>query len=384
MSKAMQRAEQAPIEVKTDADVTAAVVESLVVKGDISGLRPEDRARYYVQLCESLGLNPASQPLAPLKLNGKEILYPTKGATDQLAAIHGVQREIIDGPRVIDLGGAKLVYAVCRATLPNGRSETAISTVPLQDPANVYMKCETKGKRRATLSLLGLGMLDESELDTIPAAAKAPGRPIPLRPAPERADVRHYEPERPQLERPSATLTPDEPGDAFEPDPVAAMPDADVAALEDWRKKIDATATKRELVALVPALKALPKHLADLLRPVYQARLEALNQPPPSGGGAPRPANDTAEAKGEAAEGEAADGSPQAYERHLRAFGHVNAVINSAAKHSPNWGEEAGEYMRVVVRVAKAHGLSESAFRLRLAEAIARRESQAERKGRAA
>jgi len=32
------------------------------------------------------------------------------------------------------------------------------------------MKCETKAKRRATLSICGLGMLDESELETIPGA----------------------------------------------------------------------------------------------------------------------------------------------------------------------------------------------------------------------
>jgi hypothetical protein len=33
--------------------------------------------------------------------------------------------------------------------------------------ANALMKCVTKAKRRVTLSIVGLGMLDESELDTI-------------------------------------------------------------------------------------------------------------------------------------------------------------------------------------------------------------------------
>jgi len=150
------------------------VVESIVMRGDISALSTEERARYYVQMCESLGLNPASQPLAALTLNGKQILYPTRGATDQLAATHRITREIVDGPRLMDLNGTKLVYAVCRATHPNGRQETATATVPFTDPVNVLMKCETKAKRRATLSILGLGMLDESEIETIPAAKKAP------------------------------------------------------------------------------------------------------------------------------------------------------------------------------------------------------------------
>jgi hypothetical protein len=159
--------------VKVDDGTTAKVVESVVTKGDISGLTPVDKSRYYVQMCESLGLNPAAQPFAVLKLSGKEVLYASRGATDQLAAIHKLNREIIDGPKVVDLEGAKIVYCLARATHPNGRTETSVATLPFSDPANVLMKAETKAKRRATLSILGLGMLDESELETIPASAKA-------------------------------------------------------------------------------------------------------------------------------------------------------------------------------------------------------------------
>lgn len=175
-ARSIKKLDRADIEL--DAKTTARVVESLVIRGDISALSPEERSRFYVQMCESLGLNPASNPFAILRLNGKEILYPTRGATDQLAAIHKLNREIVDGPRVIDLAGTKMVYCVCRATHPNGRIETAVATVPLADPLNALMKCETKGKRRATLSILGLGMLDECELDTIPAHLKSPGTPI--------------------------------------------------------------------------------------------------------------------------------------------------------------------------------------------------------------
>lgn len=159
---------------------TVRVVESLVMRGDISGLSPEERTTYYLQVCKAYGLNPASNPFAFLRLNGKEIMYATKVATDQLAAIHRVNREIVEGPKVIDLAGTKLVYAMCRATLPNGRVETAVATVPLTDPVNVLMKAETKCKRRATLSILGLALLDESELETIPANVKAPSAMPPM------------------------------------------------------------------------------------------------------------------------------------------------------------------------------------------------------------
>jgi len=100
------------------------VIESLVMRGDLSGLGPADRAKFYVQMCEGLGLNPHAQPFAFLRLNGKEVLYATRGATDQLAAMHKLNREVIDGPKVIDLCGnsvcAVLACALVRANLRRG------------------------------------------------------------------------------------------------------------------------------------------------------------------------------------------------------------------------------------------------------------------------
>jgi hypothetical protein len=170
MSNAFSKVERANVEL--DAQTTARVVESLVIRGDISALSPEERSRFYVQMCESLGLNPSVQPFAILRLNGKEILYPTRGATDQLAAIHRLNREVVEGPEVRDFAGTKLLYCKARVTHPNGRVETAVATLPANDFAMGVMKIETKAKRRATLAILGLAMLDETEVDSIPAHAK--------------------------------------------------------------------------------------------------------------------------------------------------------------------------------------------------------------------
>jgi hypothetical protein len=46
--------------------------------------------------------------------------------------------------------------------------------------ANTIMKAVTKAKRRVTLSISGLGFLDETEVETIPGAKKA--EPVALRP----------------------------------------------------------------------------------------------------------------------------------------------------------------------------------------------------------
>lgn len=150
----------------------SAMVDSLVTRGDWSGLNPAERARVYTAVCKQHGLNPMSQPFAFLRLNGKEVLYANRGATDQLAAMHHVNRKIIDGPKIVDICGTKVALCTAEASLPNGRTETATATLPVADPVNLYMKLETKAKRRATLSILGLGMMDEMETETIPGAER--------------------------------------------------------------------------------------------------------------------------------------------------------------------------------------------------------------------
>jgi hypothetical protein len=154
--------------------------ESLALKGDISGLKPAEKVRYFQELCQSLGLNPATQPLIPLTLNGKQIFYFAKGATDQLARIHGLRREVVSRERLDD------VYIVTvRATLPDGRTEDSIGAVSIAGLkgdalCNALMKAETKGKRRVTISILGLGMMDESEIETIPTKAIAAAVETPI------------------------------------------------------------------------------------------------------------------------------------------------------------------------------------------------------------
>jgi hypothetical protein len=46
------------------------------------------------------------------------------------------------------------------------------STAEAEDRANTILKAVTKAKRRVTLSICGLGFLDETEVEDIPAAAK--------------------------------------------------------------------------------------------------------------------------------------------------------------------------------------------------------------------
>src|SRR4051812_12493765 len=71
------------------------VMESLIIKGDLGKLTPDERVKYYRAVCKSLGLNPLTQPFAYMTLNGKLTLYPTRTCTDQLRKINGINLEIV-------------------------------------------------------------------------------------------------------------------------------------------------------------------------------------------------------------------------------------------------------------------------------------------------
>lgn len=151
----------------------AITLEQVLVNGNLSSLTPDQRVSYYNQTCESLGLNPMTKPFEYITLNGKLTLYAKRDCTDQLRKLHNVSISIKSRENVSD------VFAVtAQATTPTGRTDESIGAVAIgnlkgEQLANALMKAETKAKRRVTLSICGMGMLDETEIETIPGAAPA-------------------------------------------------------------------------------------------------------------------------------------------------------------------------------------------------------------------
>lgn len=148
-------------------------LEKLILKGDLSSLNPAEKIQYYNGFCQRLGLDPFTQPFKILKLNGKEVLYCDRSGTQQLSKLHSVSHEIKAREVLSDC------YVVtAQASTPDGRHTESIGAVAIASLkgdalCNAMMKAETKAKRRATLDLLGLGVLDETEIETIPVARVA-------------------------------------------------------------------------------------------------------------------------------------------------------------------------------------------------------------------
>jgi len=154
-------------------DQQTSIANQLILQGDLSKLSAGDKVRYYNGYCGRMGLDPYTKPFDLLRLNGKEILYCTRSGTQQLNKLHKVSHTITSRDTNAEAG----VYIVTsKATLPDGRCTESIGAVNIaglkgEAYANAIMKAETKAKRRATLDLLGLGVIDESEAESIPNAS---------------------------------------------------------------------------------------------------------------------------------------------------------------------------------------------------------------------
>lgn len=195
------------------------IMETVLIKGDLSKLTADERMNYYKAVCDSVGLNGLTKPFEFITLNGKLQLYALKGCTDQLRSIHDISvtdltKETIEGVHIVT------------AKVQNGKGRTDadigavnISGLKGEAFANAIMKASTKAKRRATLSICGLGMLDESEVEDIPRNQRVPSpsevESTTTNATPANVDVvQENVPEPTRHQRPK--LLPPQKGDTFE------------------------------------------------------------------------------------------------------------------------------------------------------------------------
>jgi hypothetical protein len=212
-------------------DATAKAIELALIGGDLSKLSAAERVSYYNRTCHSLGLNRLTRPFDYLNLNGKLVLYARKDCTEQLRKINVVSVDALQHDYRPELG----VYVVTAIGHDkHGRHDAATGAVAVgastkgEVLANLVMKAETKAKRRLTLSICGLGMLDEAELDTMPSDALPMGtcnrcgkegsclpnevvcEECAPKKLPAMGEVQKEEPKpEPKAEKPSEALNPD-------------------------------------------------------------------------------------------------------------------------------------------------------------------------------
>jgi hypothetical protein len=163
------------------------ILSKIVLAGDLSGLSPAQKVTYYQRFCERLGLDPATNPFKIMVLDGKHVMYADRGCAAQLCKLHDVSHKIVSRETI-----GKTYIVVAQASTPDGRQTESLGAVPLEAAerkwdaskgkmiptgnykdltgealCNAFMKAETKAKRRATLDLVGLGILDADEAEAV-------------------------------------------------------------------------------------------------------------------------------------------------------------------------------------------------------------------------
>ena len=142
-------------------------IEELLATGNIGQFNSQEKVAYINKVCDMMGLNPLTRPFEYVSFQGKVVLYARKDCTDQLRKIHGVSIRVTN--QTILEG---LLTITVEAQDKTGRVDSdmgALSIAGLKGDAlaNATMKALTKAKRRVTLSICGLGILDETELETM-------------------------------------------------------------------------------------------------------------------------------------------------------------------------------------------------------------------------
>ena len=225
--------------------------EKVLIKGDLAPLTENQRVAYVNALCKAIGVSALFQPFDYISFQGKLVIYAKRSCAEQLRfrrkiSIKITNRERIDG----------LYVVTAQAKDKEGREDEAIGAVNIKglggkDLENALMRAETKAKRRVTLSICGLGIIDEIEAEDL---ARKEAK-IEAELAAEAVETKlDQTPERPALEneRPDSSVSLGAPPNreleyklktvrGAKGKGISGLP---VQRLKDWLKFYDQTAAK--------------------------------------------------------------------------------------------------------------------------------------------
>ena len=150
------------------ANTQEGALEKVILQGDLSGLTNVERVIYNNKLCESLGINPLTKPIDYIRQGNRLSAFVNSQGMSQLRKLHRVSTTITDRSFL----DKDTYQVIALASTAAGRSEESSAIICLvgkngksltgQDRANKMMATETKAKRRASLGLLGLPLLENN------------------------------------------------------------------------------------------------------------------------------------------------------------------------------------------------------------------------------
>lgn len=150
-------------------------VERALIANDLSALTESERIEFYKDTCASLGLNPMTQPFGYIEFWNSQVkrkvltLYAKADCSAQLRKRDKISIEEIDRGFIAN---DQIFYVRVKATTADqvdfATGAVFVGGLTGADLVNAILKAETKAKRRVTLSISGLSLPDETELETMP------------------------------------------------------------------------------------------------------------------------------------------------------------------------------------------------------------------------
>lgn len=227
-------------------------IEKLLADGDLAPMTKEQRLTYMKSMCKWLGISIFGQPFDFLHFNGKTKMYANANCASQLRAVYKISIKIVSKERVDGL----YVVGVEAMSGKNSREDADVGAVNIkglagQDLANAMMKASTKAKRRATLSLCGLGSLDADTVKELAEIEKNQMAERAVEESEEKLDKTKTRPEF-ESERPAPSVEPatPQPGDyilrAMKGQKGNKLSDVSRSKLERFVKSCDAISERGE------------------------------------------------------------------------------------------------------------------------------------------
>ena len=148
----------------------ASMFDKLAIDGDVSGLSEKQRIDYYKLVCEYCKIDPLTQPFNFIRQDQKVTLYANKSATAQLTRLHGLKvkiesRDVVQATQCLITASAENPTTGAYAEDIGSVSIEGLKGAAL---SNAIMKAATKAKRRAILSVCGLGFISDAEVEDMP------------------------------------------------------------------------------------------------------------------------------------------------------------------------------------------------------------------------
>ncbi len=135
---------------------------------NLSALNEQEQNTWAIQVCEKYKMDPLMAPISFISFQKVgTIPYINRAGSEQLIFNHKMKVSVSD-PSFVN--GICIVKAT--VTMPNGVINENIGCVNIESVkgealSNAIMKATTKAKRRAVIGAVGLGLLDESEVEDI-------------------------------------------------------------------------------------------------------------------------------------------------------------------------------------------------------------------------